>query len=165
VGGGLTVAGMGLWLLLARLSGRADHVHFGIGHGHGHGHGDDEGHSHGGIAHYHDDHGRTVANSTFGWWRLTLLGLVGGIVPCWDALALYITLVARGILVSAVPILLAFSAGLAAVLVIIGVLVVKAKRLTGSGWGESRAFKLLPIISAALVMLLGLWVCYGSLHR
>jgi nickel/cobalt exporter len=164
--GGLSVAGMGAFLLLARLSGRADHVHLGggHGHGHGHGHGDDEGHSHGGIAHYHDEHGRPVMNGTFGWWRLTVLGLIGGMVPCWDAIALYVSLAALGLLVQAVPILLAFSAGLAAVLVVVGVLVVKAKGLSGQSWGDSRAFKLLPIFSAVAVTLLGLWLCYRTLN-
>ena len=36
LGGGLVVAGMGAWLLLARLSGRADHVHLFGGHHHHH---------------------------------------------------------------------------------------------------------------------------------
>ncbi len=163
--GGLSVAAMGAFLLLARLSGRADHVHLGGGgHGHGHGHGDDEGHSHGGIAHYHDEHGRPVTNGTFGWWRLTVLGLIGGMVPCWDAIALYVSLAALGMLAQAVPILIAFSAGLAAVLVVVGVLVVKAKGLSGRSWGDSRAFKLLPIVSAVVVTLLGLWLCYRTLN-
>src|SRR5439155_10890384 len=43
LGGGIIVAGMGAWLLLARLTGRADHVHLVGGHHHGHGHG----HGHG----------------------------------------------------------------------------------------------------------------------
>jgi hypothetical protein len=59
---------------------------------------------------------------------------------------------------------LAFSAGLAGVLVLIGVLVVKAKGFAGSHWGESWLFRALPVISAALVTLLGLWLCYDSVN-
>jgi ABC-type nickel/cobalt efflux system permease component RcnA len=60
--------------------------------------------------------------------------------------------------------LLAFSAGLAGVLVLIGVLVVKAKGLAGARWDRSRVFRALPIVSAALVTCLGLWLCYDSVH-
>ena len=62
------------------------------------------------------------------------------------------------------PLLLAFSAGLAGVLVAIGILVVKAKGFAGSHWGESRLFKALPVVSAALIACMGLWLCYDSIH-
>src|SRR5262249_44132422 len=42
--GGLLIAGMGLWLVLRRLSGQADHVH--VGGGHHHHHHDGHGHHH-----------------------------------------------------------------------------------------------------------------------
>jgi ABC-type nickel/cobalt efflux system permease component RcnA len=146
--GGLLVTGMGAWLLLARLTGRADHVHVFGGHHHHHGH-----------EHGHADH----SHEHIGWGRLTLLGVAGGIVPCHDAIWLYVWLVGAGLLAFAVPVLLAFSAGLAAVLVAIGIVVVKAKGLAGGRWGESRAFRALPIVSAALVLCVGLWLCYHSL--
>jgi ABC-type nickel/cobalt efflux system permease component RcnA len=158
LGGGLLVAGMGAWLLLARLTGRADHVHLVGGHHHHH-------HGHGHADHYHDDHGHAhpLPGERVGWWRLTVLGVTGGIIPCHDAVALYLALLSAGLLAFALPLLLAFSAGLAAVLVAIGVVVVKAKGLAGRRWGESRAFRALPIVSAALVTSVGLWLCYHSL--
>jgi ABC-type nickel/cobalt efflux system permease component RcnA len=161
VGGGLLVAGMGVWLLLARLTGRADHVHILGGHHHHHGHG------HGQADHYHDEqgHAHPLPGGRVGWWRLTVLGVSGGIVPCHDAVALYAGVVSADLLDFALPVLLAFSAGLAAVLVIIGVAVVKAKGTVGARWAESRAFKALPIVSAALVTCIGLWLCYTNLPR
>lgn len=67
LGGGLIVAGLGIWLLLRRLSGRADHVHFGR---HGHHHHHDHGHGRG--DHYHDEHGHvhsvTAGSQPVGWW-------------------------------------------------------------------------------------------------
>jgi nickel/cobalt exporter len=161
VGGGLLVAGMGVWLLLARLTGRADHVHLSGGHHHHHGHG----HGHGQADHYHDEqgHAHPLPAGPVGWLRLTLLGVAGGIIPCHDAVILYVWMVGAGLLAFALPVLLAFSAGLASVLVAIGVLVVKAKRVAGSRWAESRAFKALPIVSAALVTAVGLWLCFHSL--
>jgi nickel/cobalt transporter (NicO) family protein len=84
-------------------------------------------------------------------------------IPCHDAVAIYVSLVSAGLLAFALPVLLAFSAGLAGVLVAIGVVVVKAKGAVGQRWSESRAFKALPIVSAALVTALGLWLCFHSL--
>lgn len=79
--GGLLIAGLGLWLLLRRLAGQADHVHLGGSHHHPH-------HDHG-LGH---DHGHThlpaVDAGTPGLRALVLLGVSGGIVPCWDAIAL-----------------------------------------------------------------------------
>jgi len=164
LGGGLLVVGLGAWLLLARLGGRADHVHLFGGHHHqGHDHSHD--HAHGHADHYHDEHGHSHAlpGSRLGWWRLTVLGVTGGIIPCHDAVALYLALLSAGLLAFALPLLLAFSAGLAAVLVAIGIVVVKARGVLGRQWGEGRLFKALPIVSAALVTCVGLWLCYHSL--
>src|SRR5262249_19033555 len=81
--GGLLVAALGLWLLLRRLSGGPDHVHFGGGHHHHH-HG--QHHS----DHYHDEHGHVhplpAVGGPVGWWGLVVLGVSGGIIPCWDAI-------------------------------------------------------------------------------
>jgi ABC-type nickel/cobalt efflux system permease component RcnA len=165
LGGGLLVAGMGAWLLLARLTGRADHVHILGGHHHHPHHG--HGHGHGQADHYHDEQGHVhpVPAGRVGWWRLTVLGVSGGIIPCHDAVAVYAGTVSADLLDFALPVLLAFSAGLAAVLVAIGVAVVKAKGTVGARWAESRAFKALPIVSAALVTCIGLWLCYTNLPR
>jgi ABC-type nickel/cobalt efflux system permease component RcnA len=155
--GGLLVAGMGLWLLLRRLSGGADHFHFGR-HGHHH--------------HHHDhtayrDRSRRVStdSAAVSWWGLTVLGISGGIVPCWDAILMLVFAISAQRLWLGLPLLLAFSAGLAAVLVALGIGVVYAKGLASSRWGESRLIRLLPVISAALVMGMGIWLCYESTHQ
>jgi ABC-type nickel/cobalt efflux system permease component RcnA len=152
--GGFLVAGLGLWLLLRRLAGQADHIHLG-GSGHHHSHG----HSH---SHHHLAHTPTSPNST--WWGLIVLGISGGIVPCWDAVALLVWCVSANLLAQALPLLLSFSGGLAGVLILIGVLVVHTKALAGSRWDHSRLFKTLPLLSAVLVTALGLWLCYSSLR-
>jgi len=161
VGGGLLVAGLGFWLLLRRLSGGADHFHLG-GHGHHHHHG------HGHADHYHDEHGHAhplpAGPGRVGWWGLVVLGMSGGMVPCWDAIAMFGFAVSARRLWLALPLLVAFSAGLAGVLIVIGIGVVYAKGFASSRWGESRFFRVLPVVSAALVTVLGLWLCYESLH-
>jgi ABC-type nickel/cobalt efflux system permease component RcnA len=147
--GGFLVAGMGIWLLLRRLSGGADHVHIGSGRHHHHG---PDGH------HHHLPAGDRVRA-----WDLIVLGVSGGIVPCGDAIALLMMAIGTHQLRLGLPLLLAFSAGLAGVLVLIGVLVVKIRGFGSSRMGEGRFVRSLPIISAIIVTLLGLWLCFESL--
>jgi ABC-type nickel/cobalt efflux system permease component RcnA len=152
--GGLLVAGLGFWLLLRRLAKQPDHVHIG-GHGHHHHH------DHCAADHYHDELGRS---HPVGLWGLIVLGISGGIVPCPEAIVMFVFAIKAQRLWLAFPLLLAFSAGLAAVLVAIGILVVRVKGVAGSRWGESRLFRTLPLVSAMIVTGLGLWLCYDSLH-
>jgi ABC-type nickel/cobalt efflux system permease component RcnA len=155
---GLLVAGLGFWLLLRRLAGQADHVHLPGGHSHGHGQGHDHSHGHG--------YGQETARP--GWWGVVLLGMAGGIVPCWDAVALLGVAVAAQRVALALPLLLAFSAGLAGVLVALGVAVVQARKVADLRWGESERFRrvvrALPLVSAALITVMGLWLCFSAPH-
>lgn len=137
-------------------------------HGHDHSHDDDSGHSHD-EAHDHDhDHnhelthshgGRThthaVPSERTGFWGLLSLGISGGIVPCVDALIGLLFAISLGKLVWGLIILCAFSLGLAAVLVAIGILMVLAKPLIERFTGEGIWLQRLPMISAAVVILLG----------
>jgi ABC-type nickel/cobalt efflux system permease component RcnA len=160
-GGGALVAGMGFWLLLKRMTGGADHIHLGGDPHHHHG-------MHGHADHFHDAHGHVhplpAAEQAGGLWGLIILGISGGIVPCWDAIAMFGFAVSAQRLWLALPLLLAFSAGLAAVLIVIGILVVQVKGFAGAHVGDSRWFRALPLASAAIVTGLGMWLCYQSLH-
>jgi ABC-type nickel/cobalt efflux system permease component RcnA len=160
--GGLLIAGLGLWLLLRRLGGRADHFHLGGGHHHHHHHGHDHDHDHG---HLHT-HGPGGEVRPVGWWGLVVLGVSGGIVPCWDAIAMLCVAVSAQRLWLGLPLLLAFSAGLAAVLIALGVSVVHARNWAGARWGGQfrRVVRALPLASAALITVMGLWLCYDSFH-
>jgi ABC-type nickel/cobalt efflux system permease component RcnA len=157
---GLLVAGLGAWLLLQRLAGRADHVHIGGGHHHHHDH------AHGHHPHSHDPIDQTglPPSEAPGWGGLILLGMTGGIVPCWDAIALLVVTVGSSEFWLALPLLLCFSAGLASVLVLIGILVVRARGFLGSRWGEGRLVRSLPYISALLIIAMGLWLVYESVN-
>ncbi len=55
------------------------------------------------------------------------LGLAGGLVPCWDAVGLLVMAAALGRLAAGVGLVLAFSAGMAIVLVAVGCLAWKLK--------------------------------------
>jgi len=141
--GGLLIAGLGFWMLLRRLGGQADHVHVFGGH-------------------HHET--QSVKLGKAGWIRLTMLGISGGIVPCTDAIALLGIAITAGRIALAVPLLLAFSAGLAAVLVALGMAVVYAQRYGINRFRERRWFRALPIVSAAILLVLGLWICKASLR-
>lgn len=143
--GGLLIAGLGLWLLMQRLAGRADHLHLPGGHSHG---GDEE-------------------PTRPGWGGLILLGISGGLIPCWDAIAMLALAIASQRLWLGVPLLLAFSAGLASVLVALGLLVVGARGLAGDrleSEGMQRALRALPVVSALVIIVLGLWLCFESVR-
>ena len=101
------------------------------------------------------------------------LGISGGIVPCPSALVVLLSAIALHRIVLGLLLIVAFSAGLASVLVLIGVLVVQGQRLAQrSRWsaerapaGLRRAFRRLPVFSAAAVCLLGLAIAAQSLPR
>jgi ABC-type nickel/cobalt efflux system permease component RcnA len=162
--GGLLVAALGVFLLQRRLTGGHDHIHIGGGHHHHH-------HSHDHEPHVHDAAPGAVVVTPpgkVGLWRLIVLGVSGGIVPCWDAIAMLGLAISAGRLWLGLPLLLAFSAGLAGVLVAIGVGVVCARNFAGKRWGGMDRFRpvirALPFVSAAFITAMGLWLCYTSLH-
>ncbi|NBR05565.1 MAG: hypothetical protein EBT92_07330 [Planctomycetes bacterium] len=148
--GGITIAALGAWLLLRRILGQADH-------------------SHGpGASHQHNPDGSISVNiPDAGWKGIVILGIAGGIVPCWDAVAMLLFALSAGLTAIALPMLLAFSAGMAGILVAVGIAVVKTrdiikKNRTSGKWLEKTS-KLLPIISAAFVIVIGVWLCSESL--
>ena len=97
-----------------------------------------------------------------------MLGVRGGLVPCWDAILLLCLAISARRLWLGVPLLLAFSAGLASVLVALGISVVWARNWAVARWGGggrmTKIVRALPLVSAAVIIALGLWLCYDSLH-
>ena len=83
------------------------------------------------------------------------LGISGGLIPCPEALAVLLISFTLNRIVFGLIILLAFSLGLAAILIAIGVAMVLAgptlKRFTKDG----SLMRFLPVGSAAVVTLLG----------
>ena len=128
--GGLLIFLVGFWLLLQRIRGHADHVHLFPG---------------------------SKPSARVGWLRVLLMGLGGGIIPCWDAVLLFLVAMAQGRIGFAIPLLIAFSTGLALVLVLLGVGVVYANRAGGRRFAGQRWFRYLPIASALLLVILGIW--------
>ena len=96
---------------------------------------------------------------------LIALGASGGLVPCESALVLLLSAVALGRVGLGLFLLMAFSLGLAIVLVAIGMLVLYARHLLPERTRNSRSglFRWAPVASAAAVMVVGLLMTGVSL--
>jgi nickel/cobalt transporter (NicO) family protein len=116
-----------------------DHHHH-HGHSHGHGH-----------HHHHDDQDRALTPR-----RLLGIGVSGGIVPCPTALVVLLAAISLHRVGYGLVLILAFSAGLAAAMTVIGLVAVTAKRTFERVDFNGGAIRLLPAFSAVVVLGLGL---------
>jgi nickel/cobalt exporter len=146
---GTVVLCLGAWLLRGRLKARRARHHVQPG-GHGHGH------SHGGPFHYHDP-GPGRPDSPLSWKGLGALALSGGLLPSPTALVVLLGAVALKRIAFGLTLVGAFSVGLAGALTLLGVFVLKARGFAAERLG-SRSAALLPVLSAAAVCLLGLFL-------
>jgi nickel/cobalt exporter len=96
---------------------------------------------------------------------LIALGASGGLVPCPSALVLLLSSIALGRIAFGLMLLIAFSMGLAIVLMGIGVLVLYAKHLLPDSQKTAAhpAFRIIPVLSAALIVCIGLLMTGVSL--
>ena len=138
---GISIVIIGGWMLYKRL--RA------AGHAHHHHHGP------GGHTHSHDE--------TWSTRGLIALGVSGGMVPCESALVLLLSSIALGRVGLGLMLLVAFSLGLAIVLMGIGVLVIYAKHLLPARSASSPVFRWLPVVSGAVIVCVGMIMTAVSL--
>ena len=153
---GLLVLGVGASVVRARVR-RArtpahhhehDDGHHEHGHGHhehGHGHGHDHGHG-------HHDHADLRPRA------LLAMGASAGLIPCPSALVVLLGAVAQHQIGLGMVLIVAFSAGLAATLTGLGLLVVAAGRVSArlSGARTGRVLAVLPALSAVAIVAVGL---------
>jgi nickel/cobalt transporter (NicO) family protein len=151
---GLSIVAIGTWLLYRRAQALHHQYQHVRGPGHDparvrHAHHHDHGHDH--HAHVPAPGGEVTMTG------LLALGISGGLVPCPSALVLLLSSIAIGRVALGLGLLIAFSAGLAVVLIAIGAAVLYAKHLLPESAGaNSPAFRLVPVVSAALIVVLGL---------
>jgi ABC-type nickel/cobalt efflux system permease component RcnA len=125
---GFVIAASGLWRLGRHLGGHGEHeVEVGA-------------------------HG-AVGRSPMG---LIGLGLAGGLVPCWDAVGLLVMAAALGRLAAGVGLVLAFSAGMAIVLVTVGCLAWKLRSSVAGLDGNPAWQRRLGLLCGALLTMIGL---------
>jgi ABC-type nickel/cobalt efflux system permease component RcnA len=152
LGAGLLVVALGVRLFARRWRER--------GHGYDHphlpDHGHDRDHSH---DHHHSHDQEPSARGVSSKIALATMGVSGGIVPCPEALAVLLLAIAVHRTPLGLGMVVAFSAGLAAVLVVLGLVLVTpslGRWLRLHSPGGRRVTFLLPLVSAAVVAALGL---------
>lgn len=127
-------------------------------HNHSHAHEDDHGHRHAHDGHHHHDGTASLR-------ELFTLGISGGIVPCPAALVVLLSAVSMNRVGFGLLLIVAFSAGLAAVLVGIGVLMVYARQSMSRFQSEGKWItRWLPITSSAFIVLFGLALTWQALQ-
>ena len=149
---GLLVLGVGASVVRARVRARADAgrmTHHAPrprarprhDHGHDHGHG-----------HHHHDHADLRPRA------LLAMGASAGLIPCPSALVVLLGAVAQHQIGLGMVLIVAFSAGLAATLTGLGLLVVAAGRVSTrlSGARTGRVLAVLPALSAVAIVAVGL---------
>ncbi|CAG1008211.1 Nickel/cobalt efflux system RcnA [Anaerolineales bacterium] len=96
------------------------------------------------------------------WRSLITLGVSGGLVPCPDAIAILLVAVAINRILLGLALIVSFSLGLAVVLIVIGMLMVGGGRLFARMNFLSRVAPFMPVVSAGVVMILGVVLTYGA---
>jgi ABC-type nickel/cobalt efflux system permease component RcnA len=150
---GLSIVAIGGWLFRKRYRAlRHSHHH---GHGHAHHH---HGHDHP-PTHTHAPPDEASVGS------LMALGASGGLVPCPSAMVLMLSSIALGRTGLGLVLLVAFSLGLAGVLVATGALVLYAKRWIPGAQGHARkpVLRLVPVLSAGVIVCIGMVMTAASL--
>jgi ABC-type nickel/cobalt efflux system permease component RcnA len=157
---GLSIVLVGTWLLYKRSKALLpshhpqhphDHSHS-HSHTHSHDHVHTHTHTHGGSTHSHTVPGQITPAG------LIALGVSGGLVPCPSALILMLSAIALGRPGLGLVLLVAFSSGLALVLMTIGALALYARHLLPDSrrTAQNPVFRLIPVFSAVVVICLGL---------
>ena len=150
---GLMITSLGAALFLQRYFGKggqaARHHHGDIHNHHHHGHSH---HHHGHGGHPHDHHELTQKVSGR---QLLALGISGGIVPCPAALVVLLSALSMQRVGFGLLLIVAFSLGLAAVLISIGLLMVYARQLVRFQGNGQLATRWLPLTSSAFIVLFG----------
>jgi ABC-type nickel/cobalt efflux system permease component RcnA len=169
---GVMITSLGVVLLLRRYRGKdgllnhhhhhhRDHSYYPDDHEHHHHHPGHHGHSHDhGHTHHHHDLNQRVSLR-----QLLTLGISGGIVPCPAALVVLLSAVSMQRIGFGLLLIVAFSIGLAAVLIAIGLLMVYARNFMARFQSEGKWIThWLPITSSAFIVMFGLALTWQALQ-
>jgi nickel/cobalt exporter len=160
---GLLVVAMGVTLFLRRYAQlAADRLH---AHAHEHGQSHPQhGHSH---SHHHDHghhHHHPEPGGAVGLPGLVALGVSGGIVPCPAALVVLLSALSLNRVAFGLLLIVAFSVGLAAVLIAIGIVMVYAGRVMARFQGDGPLIRhWLPLASSLVITVLGAGITIQAL--
>jgi len=160
---GVMITVLGLVLFIRRYLGKdtltsEHHHHDHAGHAHGPGH--HRHHHHHGHTHDHGALNRQVSLR-----ELLTLGISGGIVPCPAALVVLLSAVSMQRIGFGLLLIVAFSIGLAAVLISIGILMVYARQFMARFQVNGRLVsRWLPLTSSAFILLFGVMLTVQALQ-
>ncbi len=129
-----------------------DHSHV---HNSDHGHDPDANHDHDHTSHHDHDRSAIPESGQITRRSLLLLGISGGMVPCPDAIAILLLAIAIQRIGLGLALIVSFSLGLAVVLIAIGLAMLHSRRLFARMSAFERVSPVLPMVSAAIVLLLG----------
>jgi ABC-type nickel/cobalt efflux system permease component RcnA len=162
---GVMIAGLGTVLLVRRYLGKdglSSHHHHHANHSHGsdhHQHHHDHSHDHGHAHNHHD------LNPQVSLRELLTLGISGGIVPCPAALVVLLSAVSMQRVGFGLLLIVAFSVGLAAVLITIGILMVYARQFMSRFQVDSPlTTRWLPLTSSAFILVFGVALTVQALQ-
>ena len=153
---GLLIVGVGVGVLRKRIL-RVRHAHPQHAHDHHHGH-DHHGHDHHGHDHHHPNQPITTRG-------LIAMGASAGLIPCPSALVVLLGAVAQHQVALGLLLIVAFSAGLAATLVGLGLVVVMAAGVTQRIGSGGRAATIVSALSAAAIVAVGVVVTTQALPQ
>ena len=149
---GLSVAALGIFIFLSHWTGESGE----------HSHVPGESHSHWLLSMFRKaapSVSPKTVNRPMSLRELCMLGITGGIVPCPAALVVLLSAFSLHRIGFGLFLITAFSLGLAAVLVIVGLTMVYAKRAMSSRMGTGgAALRYLPFLSSACMVLLGVGI-------
>jgi nickel/cobalt exporter len=153
---GLSVAALGIFIFLRHFTGESGE----------HSHAPGETHSHWLLSMFRNPAGSVspkTVDRPLSLRELCMLGITGGIVPCPAALVVLLSAFSLHRIGFGLFLITAFSLGLAAVLVIVGVTMVSAKRALCSRMRTGgAALRYLPLLSSAFMTLLGVGITASS---
>ncbi len=89
---------------------------------------------------------------------IVLLGVSGGLVPCPTAIVILLMAISIKRIIWGLALIISFSLGLAAVLIVIGLLMVYAKSFLDRFSKGGRFFRILSVASAAIIVLIGIGI-------
>ena len=160
---GLLITGLGCGLLLRRYVGESQaHTPHSHAHKPAHLHKHAHAHYHETVPHDHPapheaSHAQPPGEETISSRALLALGVTGGIVPCPAALVVLLSAIALQRVGFGLLLIVAFSVGLAGVLMTLGLLMVSARQVIARVQGEGRLMtRWLPLTSAAVITVFGL---------
>ncbi|MBI4834098.1 MAG: hypothetical protein HY811_04665 [Planctomycetes bacterium] len=167
---------IGIWMFISRLlkfpdmpssavpklrSGEGQHGHSHLRHPHEHSH---NGHTHDASGvHIHEHSHNHPTKITLG--TLLPLGISGGMLPCPAAIVVLLMAIKINRIAWGLAIILAFSLGLASVLITIGILLVSGSRILGRFSSAPKIIRVLAVIGPLIIVGIGLVLVYSSLKE